>query len=407
MHSAPVSITVSPEASTTTLSVLSFDTLGNIVPFISQPYGNSAFFRADVAGLSNNGTATGSVTFTDNAANITGDPFNLNSEATAGTAQGIFTMAPGSHDIVAHYGGDPGFNASISSTVKVTVTQAPTTTAVVSSSGSVAQGTLVTLTATVNTTSGGLRPGGTVTFLSGGTPITNSGNPVPVGGTDGSANIQNASLQPAQGIASLATTLPTTGQNSITAQYSGDANYTGSTAAAVIVNVFLDFSFTSAAPAITIASPGGSGTAVLTITGQPGYNGTVSFTAMSCSGLPSESTCSFSPASVTGSGSTTLTIATTAAHRASLEGSGWWTTSVGATLAGVLLLGGASRRRTRSRLFSLIAFAFLITIGGCGGGGSGGGGNNDPGTPVGSSMVTVTATSGTITHTTTVTLNVQ
>jgi hypothetical protein len=405
--SAPVSITVSPEASTTTLSVLSFDTLSNIVPFISQPYGNSAFFRADVAGLSNNGTATGSVTFTDNAANITGDPFNLNSEATAGTAQGIFTMAPGPHAIVAHYGGDPGFNASTSSTVNITVTQAPTTTAVVSSSGSVAQGGLVTLTATVNTTSGGLRPGGTVTFLSGGTPITNSGNPVPVGGTDGSANIQNASLQPAQGIASLATTLPTTGQNSITAQYSGDANYTGSTAAAVIVNVFLDFSFTSAAPAITIASPGGSGTAVLTIAGQPGYNGTVSFTAMSCSGLPSESTCSFSPASVTGSGSTTLTIATTAAHRASLEGSGWWTTSVGATLAGVFLLGGASRRRTRGRLLSVIAFAFLITIGGCGGGGSGGGGNNDPGTPVGSSMVTVTATSGTITHTTTVTLNVQ
>jgi hypothetical protein len=405
--SAPVSITVSPEASTTTLSVLSFDTLSNIVPFISQPYGNSAFFRADVAGLSNNGTATGSVTFTDNAANITGDPFNLNSEATAGTAQGIFTMAPGPHAIVAHYGGDPGFNASTSSTVNITVTQAPTTTAVVSSSGSVAQGGLVTLTATVNTTSGGLRPGGTVTFLSGGTPITNSGNPVPVGGTDGSANIQNASLQPAQGIASLATTLPTTGQNSITAQYSGDANYTGSTAAAVIVNVFLDFSFTSAAPAITIASPGGSGTAVLTITGQPGYNGTVSFTAMSCSGLPSESTCSFSPASVTGSGSTTLTITTTAAHRASLEGSGWWTTSVGATLAGVFLLGGASRRRTRGRLLSVIAFAFLITIGGCGGGGSGGGGNNDPGTPVGSSMVTVTATSGTITHTTTVTLNVQ
>ena len=409
--SAPVTITVSPEASTTTLSVLSFDATGNVIPFVSQPYGNSAFFRADVNGISNNGTATGSVTFTDNAANITGDPFSLNSEATASTTQGIFTMVPGAHAIVAHYGGDPGFNASTSSTVNVSVTKAPTTVAVTADSSNVPQGSPVGLTATVSTTSGGVGPTGQVTFLAGGTPIV-PGSPVPVAGAAGSGNIQTGALTPALGTATATVTLPS-GQNSITAQYSGDANYTASpTSAAVGVTVFPDFAIAASTPTITIASAGGSGTTMLTITGQTGYTGTVNFSAASCTGLPSETTCSFSPASITGSGSTTLTIATTAAHRASLEGSGWWTTSLGATLAGVFLLGGASGRRARKRWFSLMAFAFLIAIAGCGGGGSGssgGGGNTDPGTPVGTSMVTVTAASnsGSITHTVAISLTVQ
>jgi hypothetical protein len=405
--SAPVTITVSPEASTTTLSVLAFDVAGNTIPFNSQPYGNPAFFRADVAGVSNNGTATGTVTFTHNAANIAGDPFSLNSEATASTAQGVFTMQPGPHAVVAHYNGDLGFNASTSSTVNVMVTKAPTTIAVASSSSSVAQGTPVTLTATVSTNSGGVGPSAQVTFLAGGTPIV-PGSPVQVAGVDGSGNIQNGALTAAQGTAVSVITLPL-GQNSITAQYSGDANYLASPASsAITVNVLPDFSFTAAAPSITVASPGGSGTVMLTITGQPGYNGTINFSATSCAGLPSESTCSFSPASVTGTGSTTLTIATTAAHRASLQGPGWWTTGLGGALAGIFLLGGASRRRAWNRLLSLMAFAFVITIAGCGGGGSSsGGGNTDPGTPAGTSTVTVTATSGTITHTATLTVNVQ
>ena len=56
----------------------------------------------------------------------------------------------------------------------------------------------------------------------------------------------------------------------------------------------------------------------------------------------------------------------------------------------------------------LMLFALLLTIAGCGGGSSGSGGHNqDPGTPAGSSVVTVTATSGSITHSATFTLTVQ
>jgi len=227
-------------------------------------------------------------------------------------------------------------------------------------------------------------------------------------GTDGSGNIQSGGLTAAAAVATLVTALPT-GQNVITAQYSGDSNYAASSSAPTTVTVQADFTFAATTTAITIANPGGSGTTMLTITGQPGYTGTINFSAASCAGLPRESTCSFNPASVTNSGSTTLTVTTTAPHSARLEGPAGWTTSLGITLAGIFLLGSGSKRRAWSRLLSLMAVAGLIMIASCGGGGSGrgGGGNTDPGTPAGSSTVTVTATSGTLTHTVTFNLTVQ
>jgi hypothetical protein len=407
--STATTITVSREGSTTALSVFGLDSLGNVIPFSSGPYGDPVYLRADVSGLSGHGLASGSVNFTENGGNIGPNVFDLNSDGSATTAQGVFTIPVGPRSIVAHYSGDSSLNTSTSAAVPITITPAQTTTTVVSSSNNVGQGTPVTLTATINTTSGGFGPGGNVTFLSGGVPLVVPGNPNPLPpiSTNGSGSIQSGSFTPAQGSASLVTALPT-GQNVITAQFSGDGDYAGSISPATTVNVQADFAFTSSAPVITIASPGGSGTAVLTVMGQPGYSGTINFSAASCSGLPRESTCSFNPAAVTNSGTTTLTVSTTAAHSARLEGPAWWTTSFGATLAGIFLLGSGSRRRRGRRLLSLMAVTCLITIASCGGGGGGSGsGNKDPGTPPGSSTVTVTATSGTLTHTATITLTIQ
>jgi hypothetical protein len=366
--------------------------------------------RADVSGLSGHGVASGSVLFAFDGESIGVGSFSLNNQGTAATARGVFTIPAGQHSIVAQYLGDSSFNPNTSAAVPTTVLQASTTVGVVASSNSnnVAEGTSVPLAANIGTTSSGLGPSGTVTFLSGGTPIPTAGNPVLAEPFNGNGNIQNGTFIAAQGLARLNTVLPV-GQNAITAQYSGDSNYTGSVSAAITVNVGADFVFAATGPSITIASPGGSGTAMLTVTGQPGYGGTINFSAASCAGLPRESTCSFNPASVTSTGSTTLTISTTAAHSARLEGPAGWTTSLGATLAGIFLLGKKSRRRNWSCLLSLIAASCLITIVSCGGGssGGGGGGNKDPGTPAGTSTVTVTATSGTLTHTTALTLTIQ
>ncbi len=404
--SSPVSITVSPEGSTTALSVFGFDSVGDLIPFTSQPYGNPAYLRADISGPSGHGVASGNVLFFDNLASLDGVQYGLNSEGTAATAQGVFSIPAGPHSVVASYGGDAGFNASLSAPVNITVTKAQTTVRVLASSSDVIQGDPVFFSATISTGSAALAPGGTMTFLSGGTAIANSGNPAPVIGYDGSGNIQNGVIFTAQGLAGMTTALPF-GQSLITAQYSGDSNYTGSISPATLVNVQADFAFTIAQPSeIMIARPGSTGNIVLTVTGQPGFNGTINFTPASCTGLPRESACSFSPASITGSGSTTLTVSTTAARSARLESPGWWSTSLG-MLAGIFLLGGASRRGSGGRLLSLTVFAFLITIAGCGGGGGSGGGSRDPGTPPGTTGVTVTASSANLIHTTSFVLTVE
>jgi len=67
-----------------------------------------------------------------------------------------------------------------------------------------------------------------------------------------------------------------------------------------------DFSL-SATPASQAIAPGGSTSYTATVTAGAGFSGTVSF---SVSGLPSGATASFNPASVTSSGSTTLSVST-------------------------------------------------------------------------------------------------
>jgi len=257
----------------------------------------------------------------------------------------------------------------------------------------VGQGSSVTLTATVSTNSFGDAPSGTVTFFSG----TNQLGSAPAfGGFNPQTGIVNAT-------ASLTTSQLPNGQDSITAQYGGDQNYSVSTSAAITVTVQPDFAFSGSAPSIS-TSPGGSGTLTLTITGQTGYNSTISFTSASCAGLPRESKCGFNPPSVAGSGTTTLTVTTTAPTAAALNGSGWWATGAGFTVAAVFLC-GIPRKRRWSALASLVVAAFVMTGLGCGGGGGGGGG--DPGTPRGSYTVVVTATAGALSHTVNFTLNVQ
>ena len=133
----------------------------------------------------------------------------------------------------------------------------------------------------------------------------------------------------------------------------------------------------------------------------------MNFTAASCAGLPSKASCSFNPPSVTGSGDTTLTIKTTAPSAASLSGM-TWTTGFGVIFAAVFLLGGASRKpQYRRALFGAVVCACLIGIGACGGGGGNSGPPPDPGTPKGTSTVTITAVSGSLTHSKTISLTVQ
>lgn len=400
--SSPVAVTVTTENSTTTITPLTIDNGGRPISFTTLPYGSFVYLRADIAGVSGFGFPSGAVNFSDNGiANVPGNPYIVNSAGNTGPPNGIFTFTPGSHSVTATYSGDPSFKGSTSSAKSFSITKANTSaTLALSPANGVTPNTPVTLTVTLDTVSGGDAPSGPVTFFNGSTSLGSA----PLNGVPGS--VSGAGLTTASANASITTQFPM-GDASLTAQYPGDANYLAVTSTAVPLTISPDFDLATTG-GVTVTAPGKSGTTTLTVTGATGYNGTINFSSSSCSGLPFGATCAFSPASITGSGTTTLTVATTAPKTGSLMHPFGWT-SGGLLFASVLLFGSPTSKRRASKMLASFAVVGLLALVGCGGGssGGGGGGGTTPGTPPGSYAVTVSATAGSVTHTSSFTLTVQ
>ena len=171
-----------------------------------------------------------------------------------------------------------------------------------------------------------------------------------------------------------------------------------------------DFALSPASANLAI-NAGATGTVPLTVTPVSGFAQAVTF---SCSGLPSEATCTFSPSTVTPSGSgtnTVLTVATTAPSGAAMLSplryfTGFSTTAL--VLCFLPLVVPKSLRRQFQILLSVFA---LLSLGACGGGGATSQHNSNPGTPPGTYTVTISAVSGSsspaLTHNATLTLVVK
>jgi subtilase family serine protease len=195
------------------------------------------------------------------------------------------------------------------------------------------------------------------------------------------------------GNATFSTTALPPGTNSVTATYNGI--FATSTSAAVPVTVTPP-SYSVSSNIATIAVVGGTpAQATLTIT--PGNNFPQSIT-FSCSNLPAESSCVFSPTSVTPNGAAVTdslsikTTAPTARLNSPFERGGriFYAVLLPGVL-GVALSGGSRNRAVRQiRLLSLITLLGFSTLGlgACGNSSA----TKDPGTPKGSSTVVVTAT---------------
>ena len=184
-----------------------------------------------------------------------------------------------------------------------------------------------------------------------------------------------------------------------------------------------DFTLGAATGGSTSASASAGQTANYSLQVSPvsGFNGTVT---LSCSGAPSLANCTASPASLTPNGTVasafTASVVTTAPSTIVP-----WTrppncpplTSMRLiflllfALALLVLLGRfrVAAKLPRPVLASAPTLAFVLLIlawvGGCGGGG--GGGQHNPGTPKGTSTLTVTGTSGGVSHTLNLTLTVN
>lgn len=163
-------------------------------------YGQPVTFTASIQ-TAYGGTATGTVTFLDGATLL--GTISVSGNAAQLSLSG-FSL--GSHSIAAKYNGDSNFTASTSAAIAESVAQAGTATSVSSSANPSSYGQSVTLTATVAPAYSGT-PTGSVTFF------------------DGSTSLGNATLS--GGIASLSTgaTSLLSGSHSISAKYNGDYNF--------------------------------------------------------------------------------------------------------------------------------------------------------------------------------------
>lgn len=217
-----VPIFVLPEPSTTTISFFSLNAQQTgEVPFTGGGYGSIVFLRADVAGRSGFGTATGSVILTDDGRGVPGNPFRLNSEGNTLTPNSINTFSVGTHTIRATYTGDLSFLPNEAKPMSFVITKGVTSVTLTASPATAAVGASVALTATVGTSSFGNPPTGKVTFTAGGKKL-------------GTVTVTGSS-NPNSGLASATATISTTslpaGADAITATYSGDQNYDGAAAA--------------------------------------------------------------------------------------------------------------------------------------------------------------------------------
>ena len=363
-------------------------------------YSAIAFVQSQSSGVA----PTGTVTFYANGKAIPGTvtysswpavsyPPTITYEAQFTSSSSPFPT-PGNYTITGNYSGDANYQPGSfnSGTLRV---QFPTPTVNLQGSPNpVNAGSSTKLVATVAGASPTIAPTGTIAFGE----TTTGGLP----GTVSYSTIKNSST----GNLDLQGTLTITPgfTDGYIALYYGDANYPSNLYASpttVTVNGN-DFVLTAPGNATWNISPGGSAQFQLFV-GTQSNTAPVSFT---CSGLPSESTCSASPNSTSTTGTVYLQIQTTASNRSSRANPSahnlrnLWLSSTLPFMA--ILFIGYRRGAKRSLLRVLLTFLLLLGIacggstsstGGGAGGGGGGGGGGGPIPPAAPTNLTAAASS--------------
>jgi len=344
------------------------------------------------------GSCTGSTTPTGTVT-LTGGGYTSPATALSGTGSYSITipynsLSAGSDTLTVTYNGSPIYAAGAFGTTSVTVTYvavATPTVTVAPASGSIDSSQTYGVTVTVSGSSNQeSSPTGTVTLSSG----SYTSGPQTLVSSGSCTAAQCTIIIPANGLSN--------GTDTLTATYSGDADYASGTGTASVTVTKSAFALLATTPA-NIA-PGSSATSTVTVSSSTQYTGTVTITCALTAGPTNTSgdtpSCMVGSTTVTlvngvptGTGQVTITVYTTAASAAlaypKLPGSGWKGAGGGAVLAFLIFLGIPARRRSwRSMLGVLIMMAALGSLAACGGGGGGG----NPGTAAGMYTITVTGT---------------
>jgi len=169
-------------------------------------------------------------------------------------------------------------------------------------------------------------------------------------------------------------------------------------AAPYVINLVRDFSIVLT-PASLDVSAGQSASTNVSVSPINSFSGSVT---LSCSGLPAGATCGFAPASVTGTGTSALTITSSAAVATNAR-------PKRNPLFPLIVCAGAIgcfgvRKRGNWMVVLLLCALPLGILGGCGGGGSAPTPTPTPTTTT--YTVTITGTSGSLSHSIPLTLSV-
>src|SRR5215472_2529122 len=289
--SLPVQFTVSPESSQIFIVVPTFNSVGGTVlngDASTFVYGTPYVIRmyvTDKNGVAGTGgppspacfqeneltCPTGTVTLTDNGVPVdTGrGGAGIYSVNNSGYTRDIApTLGGGTHSLLALYSGDVSYQSSTSAAHPLTITPAPTFQQWVNDPSFAVVGQTFPLETVVDTGVAGVSPTGTVVFYDGNSPLPGTVTYSPQG----------------QGVnvvlyASTTTSISTGGSHTITAQYSGDANYGPSTSSPITFVVKYPTLLTQSESATTI-NYGQSITVTATVTGNskgPALTGQVQF----------------------------------------------------------------------------------------------------------------------------------
>ena len=244
--SSAVPVNITPESSLTFVNLVTFDTSGNLTSFAANTatYGAGYYLlRVDVGDSSSSvstakgissGCAggksscpTGNVALTSNGAPLEGGVFPLNIQGSAEDQ----SLMPGTYAISATYPGDSSYGPS-GAAANFIIAKAPTTTQSGTAVVGVQYGVSTQVNAEADTTSHGAEPTGTFQFFVDGSPV---GSPAPM--YEGASYTGTGSLPYAWVDASTSVPFLSVGNHTLSAQYSGDANYATSTSAAITIPV--------------------------------------------------------------------------------------------------------------------------------------------------------------------------
>ncbi len=299
-------------------------------------------------------TFTGTVQFFANnqllgTGTVSGVTASISAALPAGAAESINAV----------YSGDVDWTTSISTPVAITVAALPTTIVVSSNVSSALSGVQVELTATVTNIAGGplatTAPTGSVSFYD---------------TYEGVVSLLGLAKLVSQGantsIATLIATGLSTGAHKVYAVYLGDTIYMGSTSPAITLGL-TSYTVTFVPTTLTLKQ-GQTGLASLVVNFESGFGGSVSF---GCTPPPNvQLICSFSPAVLTASGTTTLNVGTVLAQDDKRSGQSSEATqhsplgglAEGAVMA-MLLFCIRSKRRLPGLLLALVLAGSISVIG--------------------------------------------